>query len=253
MSRNILIVATSVKEIPKRKLPTGVWLSTLARFIRVIESNHYSYTIISPAGGAVKIDPMSLKWIFTKKADWQYFYDTDFNDRLKNTSSPQEINPNDFDAIYFAGGFGGLADFPENEFLQDYARQIYENGGIVAGIGHGISGMMNIILKNGKYLIDNKQITAFSNFEEFLKGTKDVVPFSIEDELKKRGAIYKKAVLPFALFVVSDKQVITGQSPCAASSIAREIVRILHNVKDSFKDASTAIIQDNSMTLKPGC
>ncbi|MFN3848892.1 MAG: type 1 glutamine amidotransferase domain-containing protein [Spirosomataceae bacterium] len=253
MSRKILIVATSVKEIPERKLPTGVWLSTLARFIRVVEHFNYDYTIMSPSGGEVKIDPLSLKWLFTKKGDWQYFRNPAFNQRLQHTPSPREINPNDYDAIYFAGGFGSLTDFPENEFLQDYTRQIYENGGIVSGIGHGIAGLMNVVLKDGHYLVDNKQVTAFSNFEELLKGTKKIVPFSVEDELKKRGAIYKKAVLPFALFMVSDRQVITGQSPCAAGSIAKEIVRLLHNVKDSIKDVSSVLIQDNSMSLKPGC
>lgn len=253
MSKNILIVATSIKQVATHNLQTGAWLSTLARFIQVIEDNHYNYTIASPQGGQVDIDPMSLKMLFAKKGDWKYYYKEDFRKRLKNTLSIREINPRNYDAMYFAGGFGTLIDFPDDPFLQDAARVIYENDGVIAGIGHGICGLMNVVLSNGEYLVNGRQMTAFSNFEELLKGTKKIVPFSIEDELKKRGAIYKKAILPFALYIVSDRRVITGQSPCAAGSIAKEIVKILHNITDTLKTANSVMIQDNSMTLKPSC
>jgi putative intracellular protease/amidase len=74
-------------------------------------------------------------------------------------------------------------------------------------------------LSNGKYLLDNKQVTGFSDLEEILAGNRKYMPFSLEKELKKRGAIFKKAILPYALFVVSDQQIITGQSTCAAERI----------------------------------
>jgi putative intracellular protease/amidase len=253
MSKNILIVATSIKQVATHNLQTGAWLSTLARFIRVIEQNHYNYTIVSPEGGQVNIDPMSLGRLFAKAGDLEYYNREDFNNRLKNTPSIQEINPRNYDAMYFAGGFGSLIDYPNNEFLQDFVRIIYENDGVVAGVGHGISGLMNVVLSNGEYLVNGRQMTAFSNFEEFIKGTKRIVPFSIEDELKKRGAIYKKATLPFALFVVNDRRIITGQSPCASAAIAKEIVNILHNVTDNLKTANSVMIQDNSISMKPSC
>jgi putative intracellular protease/amidase len=253
MSKNILLVATSIKQVATHNLQTGAWLSTLARFIRIIEQNNYTYTIASPQGGQVDIDPMSLGRIFAKEGDWEYYHSGDFKKRLKNTPSIKEIYPKNYDAVYFAGGFGSLIDFPEDPFLQDCARVIYENDGIVAGIGHGTCGLMNIVLNNGDYLANGRQMTAFSNFEELIKGTKRIVPFSIEDELKKRGAIYKKAILPFALYVVSDRRVITGQSPCAAGSIAKEIVKVLHNVTDTLKTANSVMIQDNSISMKPSC
>jgi putative intracellular protease/amidase len=253
MSKNILIAATSVKHVADHNLQTGAWLSTLARFIRIIEQNHHNYTIVSPEGGQVNIDPMSLGRLFAKTVDWEYFNNDDFKYKLSNTLSIKEIKPRNYDAMYFAGGFGTLIDFPDNEFLQDTARAIYENDGVISGIGHGTAGLMNVVLNNGEYLVKDRQMTGFSNFEELLKGTKKIVPFSIENELKKRGAIYKKAFLPFALYVVSDRRVITGQSPCAAGEIAKEIVRILHNVTDTFKEANQVMVQDKSISMKPSC
>jgi putative intracellular protease/amidase len=253
MSRNVLIVATNQRIFPGGKAESGVWLSTIARFIRVLETHSYNYTFVSPQGGEVQIDKHSLTWMFTKKSDWEHYHDAIFRDKLLHTLSPHQINPNHYDAIYYSGGYATLSDFPTNPFLQHITKTIYENGGVVAGIAHGISGLLNVKLENGGYLLDNKQVTGFSDLEEVLAGNRNYMPFSLEQELKKRGAIFKKALLPYALFMVSDQQIITGQSPCAAAAIAKEIVHKLRNTTESLKDAQKVLIQDNSKSLRPGC
>lgn len=253
MSRNVLIATTSQRVFPGGKASSGVWLSTIARFVRVLEKHGYGYTFMSPKGGEVLIDKHSLNWIFAKKSDWEYYNNENFREKLRYTLSPQQINAQYYDAIYFADGYGALEDFPNNQTFHEITKTIYENGGVVAAVAHGVSGLMNIRLNNGKYMLDNKQVTAFSNLEEILAGNKRYVPFSIENELKKRGAIFKKALLPYALFLVSDQQIITGQSPCASGAIAKEIIRKLHNVTDSLKEAQKIFIQDNSKSLRPGC
>lgn len=253
MSKNVLIVTTNQRVFPGGKASSGVWLSTIARFARVLETNGYDYTFMSPQGGEVQIDKHSLTWMFTKKEDWEYYNNKTFREKLLRTLSPYQINPHNYDAIYFSGGYGTLEDFPDNAAFQSIAKTIYENGGVIAGIAHGVSGLLNIRLKNGSYLLNNKQVTGFSDLEEALAGNRKYMPFSLESELKKRGAIFKKAILPYALFVVSDRQVITGQSPCASAAIAKEMIRKLHNVTDSLKDAQKVSIQDNSKTLRPGC
>lgn len=253
MSKNILIVTTNQQVFPGGKAPSGVWLSTIARFARVLESNGYDYTFISPQGGEVQIDKHSLNWMYTKKEDWAYYNNKIFREKLLHTLSPQQINEKNYDAIYFSGGYGTLEDFPDNQAFQNIAKNIYENGGVVAGIAHGVSGLLNVRLSNDSYLLNNKQVTGFSDLEETLAGNRRYMPFSLENELKKRGAIFKKAMLPYALFLVSDQQIITGQSPCASGAIAKEMIRKLHNVTDSLKDAQKVVIQDNSKTLRPGC
>jgi putative intracellular protease/amidase len=253
MSKNVLIVTTNQRVFPGGKSSSGVWLSTIARFARVLEAHGYHYTFISPKGGEVQIDKHSLAWVFTKTSDWEYYNNEIFRDKLLHTLSPKQINARNYDAIYFSGGYGTLEDFPNNQDFQNIAKTIYENGGVIAAIAHGVSGLLNIRLSNGLYLLNNKQVTGFSNLEETLAGNRRYIPFSLENELKKRGAIFRKAILPYVLFLVSDRQVITGQSPCASGAIAKEMIRKLHNITDSLKDAQKVSIQDNSKTLRPGC
>lgn len=253
MTGNVLIVVTNQRIFPGGKASSGVWLSTVARFANVLASNGYNYTFVSPKGGEVQIDKHSLTWMFTKKIDWQYYNDATFREKLQTTLSPHQVNPNDYDAIYFSGGYATLEDFPNNPFLQYITKSIYENGGVVAGIAHGVCGLLNVRLSNDKLLLDNKQVTGFSDVEEILAGNRSYMPFSLEKEIEKRGAIFRKAILPYALFWVSDQQIITGQSPCAAGAIAKEIIHKLRNITDSFKDAQKVLIQDNSKSLRPGC
>jgi putative intracellular protease/amidase len=253
MSKNVLIVTTNQRFFPGGKASSGVWLSTVARFARVLETHGYNYTFVSPQGGEVQIDKHSLTWMFTKKGDWDYYHDKVFQEKLLHTLPASQIDANNYDAIYFSGGYGTLDDFPKNQAFQQITKTIYENGGVVAGIAHGVCGLMNVEINNGSYLLDNKQVTGFSNLEETLSGNRKYMPFSLENELKNRGAIFKKAILPFALFMVSDQQIVTGQSPCAAAAIAKEMIRKLHNVTESLKDAQKVSIQDNSKTLRPGC
>jgi putative intracellular protease/amidase len=253
MGKNVLIVATNQTVFPNGKARSGFWLSTVARFVNVLSKKGFDYTLVSPKGGEIFIDPHSLGWMFAKKIDWKYYRDEDFREKIKHTLSPKEIKPQNFDAIYFADGYAALTDFPENDILQAITQIIYENGGVVASIGHGISGLMNVPLSDGSYLLENKKVTGFSNFEEFLTGNRQILPYSIEDEVKQRGAKFSKSILPFAMHVVADNQVITGQTSCASGAVANEIIRVLRNVTDTLKEAQKPISVDNSLTLKPGC
>lgn len=97
--------------------------------------------------------------------------------KLAQTKSPKEINVKDYEVIYYAGGHGVLWDFPDNEELQTISKEIYENGGVISGVCHGVVGLLNIKLINDKYLIKDKKVTGFSNEEEQQVGLSPFVPF----------------------------------------------------------------------------
>lgn len=63
---------------------------------------------------------------------------------------------------------------------------------MVSAICHGPVGLINIKLSNGEYLIKDKKLTAFSNVEEIATTLDKHVPYSLEDELVKRGCKYEK-------------------------------------------------------------
>lgn len=48
--------------------------------------------------------------------------------------------------------------------------------------GHGLATLLNVKNKDGRYFIDNKLLTGFSNLEEVLANRKKLVPFMMENE-----------------------------------------------------------------------
>jgi putative intracellular protease/amidase len=218
MSQKILVVLTSVGKYPNMNRATGLWLGEAVHFVRKVEEAGYEVDYVSPQGGYTPIDPHSLA--MADATDWEWYQKKEFMNRLGTALKPSQVEPDEYIAIYYAGGHGVLWDFPENEALQAISRTLYEKGGFVCSVCHGAVGLLNIKLSDGSLLIQDKEVTGFSNEEEKLVELDQFVPFLTETELVARGAIYKKAEEPWASFAVKDRRLITGQNPASGSAVA---------------------------------
>ncbi|MGI0481168.1 type 1 glutamine amidotransferase domain-containing protein [Geminocystis sp. CENA526] len=225
--KKILVVLTSVAKYPNLNRATGLWLSEAVHFVKQVESAGYDVDYVSPLGGYVSIDPHSLA--AADSVDWEWYQNKEFMNRLGNTLTPEEINPDDYIAIYYAGGHGVIWDFPDNEALQSISRQIYENGGYITSVCHGAVGLLNIQLSDGNLLIKEKKVTGFSNEEEKQIELDKIVPYLTETELINRGAIYEKAVKPWEVFAIEDDRIITGQNPASSAKVADLLIASLQN------------------------
>lgn len=225
MSKKMLVVLTSYPKYPNLERATGLWLGEAVHFVKKVEAAGYQVDYVSPKGGYTPIDPHSLA--MADATDWEWYQNSDFMSRLGATLKPSQVNPNDYSVIYYAGGHGVVWDFPDNEELQAISRSIYENGGIVSSVCHGAVGLLNIKLSDGSLLIKGKEVTGFSNAEEKLAELDKYVPYLTEDEMVKRGAVYKKAAEPWAPFAVADQRVVTGQNPASGAPVAELVLKEL--------------------------
>ena len=164
----------------------------------------------------------------TSEMDWEWYHNKAFMNRLGATLKPSEIKPQEYVAIYYAGGHGVIWDFPDNIELQTISRQIYEAGGFVSSVCHGAVGLLNIVLSDGQLLIKDKKVTGFSNEEEQLAGLAELVPYLTETELIKRGARYEKATQPWAAYAIADGRLITGQNPASGGPVADLLLKAIH-------------------------
>lgn len=146
---------------------------------------------------------------------------------LANTAAPDEIDSADFDAIYFTGGHAVMYDFPDSEGLQRITREIFERGGIVSSVCHGYCGLLNTRLSDGSHLVAGRKVTGFAWREEVLAKVDKLVPYNAEEEMKKRGAHYEKAKLPFVSYAVVDGNLVTGQNPGSAKETAKKVADLL--------------------------
>lgn len=225
MSNKVLVVLTNFSKYPTMNRATGLWLSEATHFVEKVESAGYTVDYVSPKGGYTPIDPASLE--AADETDWAFYQNESFMRKLGNTLKPSEVNAADYQAIYYAGGHGTVWDFPENEELQKIGQTIYENGGIVSAVCHGVVGLLNIKIDETNYLIDGKTVTGFSNEEETLAQLDQHVPYLTETELVNRGVKYEKASEPFAPFAVEDGRLITGQNPASSAAVAELVLKQL--------------------------
>ena len=153
MSKKILVVLTSVEKYPNLDRATGLWLGEAVHFVHKVEAAGYAVDYVSPQGGYTPIDPHSLAADMASPIDWQWYHNKAFMNRLGATLTPDQVNPDDYIAIYYAGGHGVIWDFPDNTQLQALSRRIYEQGGVVSSVCHGAVGLLNIKLSDGELLI----------------------------------------------------------------------------------------------------
>ncbi|MGL5646214.1 MAG: type 1 glutamine amidotransferase domain-containing protein [Clostridium sp.] len=224
--KKILVVVTNVSKYENAEVPTGLWLGEAVHFVDVMEKAGCEIDYVSPKGGYTPIDPHSLEKDFMGATDWKYYTDKAFMNKLGNTIAADQINPDDYDVIYYTGGHGVIWDFPNDTNLQDISRKIYENGGIVSAVCHGLAGLLNIKLSNGKNLVDGVKVTGFSNSEEIAVGLDKLVPYLTETELVNRGANYVSKE-NWAEFAVSQDRIVTGQNPASGAAVAREVLNVL--------------------------
>ncbi|UUC47771.1 type 1 glutamine amidotransferase domain-containing protein [Pseudomonas citronellolis] len=227
MSKRILHVVSNVAHYADPADPTGLWLSELTHAYDVFAAKGYVQRIVSPKGGVTPLEPRSLKWPNRDASAKAWLADDAHRALLASTAKPEDIDPADFDAIYFTGGHAVMWDFPDDAGLQRLTRAIYERGGIVASVCHGYCGLLNTRLSDGSLLVAGRRLTGFSWREEILAGVAKKMPYNAEEQMKRRGARYEKALLPFVPKVVVDGRLVTGQNPQSAKATALRVAELL--------------------------
>lgn len=223
MAKRILHVVSNVAHYADPSVPTGLWLSELTHAYDIFSAKGCEQRLVSPKGGISPIEPRSLRWPLLDASAKAWLADKFRSALLSSTARPEEIDPADFDAIYFTGGHAVMWDFPDNIGLQRITREIYERSGIVSSVCHGYCGLLNTKLSDGTLLVAGKRVTGFSWREEVLAGVAKKMPYNAEAEMKQRGALYEKALLPFVSYVVVDGRLVTGQNPSSAKATAKQV------------------------------
>jgi putative intracellular protease/amidase len=152
---------------------------------------------------------------------------------IQATRKVADIDLKKFDAIVIAGGQGPMFTFEKAASLQRKFVEFYESGKIACAMCHGVAILRYAKLTNGEYLAKGRTVTGFANVEEdyadnavwvmhLLSRDKHLMPWRIEDELKKIGANYVQAGL-WRGFAIRDGNLITGQQNFSGSETAQAV------------------------------
>ncbi|RMX03576.1 type 1 glutamine amidotransferase domain-containing protein [Corticibacter populi] len=202
--------------------PSGFYLSEVTHPHRVLADAGYAVDFVSPKGGKTHVDGLDLD----DPVNAAFWNDATLRGATETTLAPSQVDADAYAAIFYAGGHATMWDFPDSAELAAIAARIYERGGVVAAVCHGPAGLVNLKMSDGRYLVDGKNVSAFTNDEERTVGLYDTVPLLLADALQERGARHLPAP-NFQAQVVTSERLVTGQNPASAKGVAEAMLPLL--------------------------
>lgn len=221
------MVLTSHDRLGDTGRKTGFWLEEFAAPYYVLREAGARITLASPAGGQPPLDPKSDEPDAQTDATRRFAADDAARAQLAATRKLDELSAADFDAVFYPGGHGPLWDLAESRHSVGLIEAMLAAGKPVAAVCHAPGVLRHAKAPDGTPRVAARQVTGFSNAEEAAVQLTAVVPFLVEDELKRLGASYSAAPQPFAEHVVRDGLLITGQNPASSAGAARALLAAL--------------------------
>lgn len=246
--------------------PTGVDILEVGNlWFKLADSEKWELTFASPRGGAVAIDPMSIRAMDRSMAD-RIWHEGALMCKLNHTYPLAWLRPEEYDAVIIPGAHAAMLDLPHCKIVSKTIAEIWEESGCVAAIGHGVAALLNVRCDgdhdgddngsssdsseddghdddhsgkmphrprhHGKYLIKDKRIACFTKEEEEKSHLQPFLPYSLESALRKRGAKLQttKAFHPQVIVEEcerSGKTLITAQSYPSIHELIDRIVETL--------------------------
>ena len=221
----ILMVLTSHDQLGNTGRKTGFWLEEFAAPYFVFRDAGVELTLASPKGGQPPIDPKSDLPENQTEAMTRFKKDTAAQEALSRTVKLADVKSDHYDTIFYVGGHGPMWDLVDNPVSIALIESFYNSGKPVAAVCHS-PGVFHKVTYIDEPLVKGKRVTGFTNGEEEAVQLTHVVPFLVEDELKRIGGRYEKAA-DWAPFSIIDGRIVTGQNPASSTSAARDLLSVL--------------------------
>ncbi|MFB0709582.1 type 1 glutamine amidotransferase domain-containing protein [Buttiauxella noackiae] len=223
----ILMVLTSHNQLGNTGKPTGFWLEEFAAPYYVFHDAGLKITLASPKGGQPPLDPKSDEPDAQTDDTRRFRSDSAAQKLLANTEKLENIHADDYDAVFYPGGHGPLWDLAEDPHSIKLIEQFWAAGKPVAAVCHAPGVLRKVTKPDGSPLVKGKRVTGFTNSEEEGVGLTAIVPFLVEDELKKAGGLFERTD-DWGEYAVVDGHLVTGQNPASSTVAAEELLKLLN-------------------------
>ena len=240
--KRVAVVISNPAVSTTTQWPVGFWWSELTHPYFVLTEAGYEVEVFSPNGGKCEADGMSdprdsSGYSANDLISMGFIATPKLAELVNNTKKASDIDVDKFDAIMVAGGQAPMFTFEKAIDLQRKFVEFYEKGKIACALCHGTAILKFAKLSNGEYLVKDKTVTGFANVEEdfadgavwsmnLLSRDRHVMPWRIEDELKKIGANFVRAGL-WRGFAIRDGNLISGQQNFSGEETARLLLDTL--------------------------
>ncbi|KAK1139232.1 hypothetical protein N8T08_001162 [Aspergillus melleus] len=233
MAPKVLVVLTSQDKIPANGHPTGWFLPEFAHPWDELQGK-VDMVIASPNGGEAPLDPGSVKMFESDPVSTKFLKEQESLWKKTEKLSDLKDRVGEFDAIFYVGGHGPMYDLHYDANSLGLIQSFAAAKKPVAAVCHGPTVFVRAVTPDGTPLLSGATVTGFSNVEEDQAGMTPVMPYMLEDELKRvTGGGFVKADEPWGEKVVVSQTagtgatLITGQNPASAAGVGKAILQAL--------------------------
>ncbi|MFJ6887500.1 type 1 glutamine amidotransferase domain-containing protein [Streptomyces californicus] len=206
--------------------PSGYWGEELAVPHKVFTEAGWDVTIATPGGKAPTLDRLSM----SKTAGWPSklrevaAYLDGIDAELRRPRVLAEIDPDEFDVVFYPGGHGPMEDLAVDPVSGALLTRFLASGKPLALLCHAPAAAFAARNEDGPWPFTGYRMTGLSNLEEKFNSFGRKAIWLLEDRLRESGAVYSKARLPLRPYVVVDRNLYTGQNPPSSESLAERVV-----------------------------
>jgi putative intracellular protease/amidase len=159
----------------------------------VFEDAGAELLLASLKGGRPPLGPRSSKRVSQTDLTRRFDADGEANAALSNTSRLEDVTHEGVDAVFHPGGHGSLWALAEDPASIQLIETTLRIGKPFALLCHAPGVLRHAKSLDGKPLIEGKALTGLTNTKEEAVGLTSIVPFLVQDELRRHGGVSSKA------------------------------------------------------------
>jgi putative intracellular protease/amidase len=208
--------------------PTGYWAEELVASHRTFRDAGWTVDIATPGGVTPVVDANSLAPEYTGAdeatlAELRAYIDS-LGAELASPKALESVDALAYDVLFLPGGHGPMEDLAVLPRMGEVLVRMLDAGKPVASVCHASAALLAADRPDGSWAFDGYKLTGFSNAEEEAVGLAPVAAWLLEDRLRERGGDFQAADELWVPFVLSDRNLHTGQNPASSGPLAEQIV-----------------------------
>ncbi|MFD4179250.1 type 1 glutamine amidotransferase domain-containing protein [Streptomyces anulatus] len=205
--------------------PTGFWAEEAVAPYRAFTGAGHEVVVATPGGVVPTVDRGSLTPEFNGGQEGADAVAAGLEafEELRRPVALEDVDPDAYDAVYYPGGHGPMEDLAVDPVSGRLLARVLASGKPLGVVCHGPAALLAATGPDGRSAFAGYRLTGFTNAEETQVGFADKAKWLLQDRLVALGVDFQEGE-PWAPFVITDRNLITGQNPSSSVPLAAEML-----------------------------
>ncbi|MFC8723982.1 type 1 glutamine amidotransferase domain-containing protein [Streptomyces bacillaris] len=206
--------------------PTGFWAEEAVTPYQIFTGAGHEVVVATPGGVVPTVDRASLAPDVNggeEGAD-KVAAGLEAFEELRRPVALEDVDPEAYDAVFYPGGHGPMEDLSADPASGRLLTETLASGRPLGVVCHAPAALLAATGPDGVNAFAGYRLTGFTNTEEAQAGFADKAKWLLQDRLVALGTDFQEGE-PWAPFVITDRNLVTGQNPASAAPLAEELLR----------------------------